>query len=268
VPWRGRVDAPALLRAGRQVTLYTAEPGRLAEAASQGAAVAAGAVLYRLESVDIARGLRVGAAQLAAAQADLASRSFDAERRRAQQAAAARASEAAASLAHAEARAVDLDVRAPFAGYLTDVPRGLVPGADLRRLEPLGILVDPASILVDAYVGEADLDRVAPGSTAVFLRPQGERLHLVVSDIAQVSTRALEAAELASLNGGPLTVRRTAQGVLVPERAVYRVQFAVRSTVPIIRREPGHVVVAAPAESLIRATWRRIVALLQREAVL
>ncbi len=266
VPWRGRVDAPALLRAGRQATLYTAEPGRLLTAAPPGTRLAAGAALYTLESVEINHALRAGAAQLAAAQADLASRSFDAERRRAQQAAAARASESAASLAHAEARAADLIVRAPFAGVLLDVPRGLAPGADLRRLEPLGVLVDPATILVEAYVGEADLDRVRPGAAASFLRPDGGRLDLVVSDIAQSSTRALEAAELASPHGGALPARRAAQGMLVPEQAVYRVQFIVLSSTQALQREPGHVVIDAPAESLARGTWRRLVALLRRES--
>ncbi len=268
VPWRGRVDAPGILRAARQATLYTAEPGRLLALAADQSATEAGAALFTLASADIAHAIRVASAQLAAAQADLASRSFDAERRRAQQAAAARASEAAAAFAHAEARAADLTVRAPFAGIVVDVPRSLAVGADIKRLEPLGVLIDPAGPVVEAYVSENDLDRVALGAGAVFLRGDGSRLGLRVTDIALVSTRALEAAELGSPNGGAIPARRDARGVLVPEHAVYRVQFAVQAGQAVTSREVGHVVIGAPAESLVRATYRRAVALLQRETAL
>lgn len=269
VPWRGRVDAPGLLRAARQATLYTNEPGRLLSVTETGARVQAGATLFKLESAEIDHALRSAAAQLAGAQADLASRSFDAERRRAQQAAMATASEAAASLAHAETRALDLVVRAPFDGVISDVPKGLRRGDDLRRLEPLGVLIDDSAALVDAYVGEADLDRVRLGANATFLREDGARLRLQVHDIDRVSTRQLDAQELASPNGGTLPARKDAHGTLVPEHAVYRVQLTVvDSAAPVQRRLAGQVVIEAPAESLVRATYRRAVAVLWRESAL
>lgn len=269
VPWRGRVDAPGVLRAARQATLYTVEPGRLVKLTENGARVAAGAVLFTLESADIDHVLRTSAAQLAGAQADLASRSFDPERRRAQQAAMAMASAAAATLAHAEARAADLAVLAPFAGVMTDVPAWLRRGDDLKRLEPLGVLIDPMAPIVEAYVAEADLDRVLPGAKAVFLREDGPRVELLVRDIERVSTRLLEAPELASPNGGELPTRKDARGGNVPEHAVYRVQLTFAGAPPVVtRRIAGHVVIEAPAESLARATYRRAVAVLRRESAL
>ncbi len=268
-PWRGRVDAPGILRAARQATLYTVEPGRLVKLTGNGSRVDAGAVLFALESADIDHDLRTSAAQLAGAQADLAARSFDAERRRAQQAAMAMASASAATLAHAEARAAALAVVAPFPGLLTDVPAALRRGDDLKRLEPLGVLIDTAAPIVEAYVGEADLDRVRPGARAVFLREDGLRVDLYVRDVDRVSTRLLEAAELASPNGGALPARKDSHGGIVPEHAVYRVQLAFPGTPPAVtRRIAGHVVIEAPAESLARATYRRAVAVLRRESAL
>lgn len=268
-PWRGRVDAPGVLRAARQATLYTVEPGRLVKLTETGARVPTGAVLFTLESADIDHVLRTSAAQLAGAQADLASRSFDSERRRAQQAAMAMASAAAATLAHAEARAADLAVIAPFPGVLTDVPAALRRGDDLKRLEPLGVLIDPTAPIVEAYVGEADLDRVLPGARAAFLSEDGPRIALLVRDVDRVSTRVLEAAEIASPNGGALPARKDGHGAIVPEHAVYRVQLVFAGTPPpVTRRMAGHVVIEAPAESLARATYRRAVAVLRRESAL
>ena len=266
VPWRGRVDAPAVLRSGRQATLYTNEPGRLTRAAAQGERFAEGEVVFTLDSPEITHAVRVAQAELDQAQADVASRSFDPERRRSQQASLAVASEAAAALAHAEARAADLVVRAPFAGLLTDIPPGVGAGADLRRLEPLGVLIDPADPVVEAYVSEADLPRLTEGAAARFVRSAGGTLRLRVMAIGHASTRTLEPPELASVHNGPIAVRRDAKGDMMPDRAVFRVLLSVEDGAPVLRREVGQVAIEAAAESEARMLFRRVVALLRRES--
>jgi putative peptide zinc metalloprotease protein len=266
VPWRGRIDAPGVLRAAHQATLYASEPGRLTTAPLQGQRFTEGQPVFTLASPEITHALEVAAAELDGAQADLTARSFDAERRRAQQASLAAASEAAAALAHARARADDLVVRAPFEGIMTDIPPGLQKGADLRRLEPLGVLIDPAEAVVEAYVAEADLPRLVEGATARFVRPVDKALRLRVIAIAHASTRALEPPELASIHDGPIAVRRDPHGAMAPEGAEYRVLLALEDGSPVQRREVGHVVIDAPAESAARALYRRAAALLLREA--
>ena len=226
-PWRGRIDAPGLLRAERQATLYANEAGRLAAAPVQGQRLAAGEAAFTLVSPEVDHALKRASAELDAAQADLAAQSFDAERRRTQPVSLAAVSEAAASLSHAQARAAALSVRAPFAGVLTDIPPGIATGTDVRRLEPLGILIDPSGMVVEAYVAEADLPRLAVGARARFVQPYGGSLPLRVTAIASASTRTLEPPELASVHGGPIAVRRDAKGELAPEQAVYRVLLTV-----------------------------------------
>ncbi len=81
-PWDGHVDAPALLRADRQATLYAAEPGRLAIMSATGRRVEAGEVLFALDSADIDHRRRVAAAQLAGLRARLVNQAFDPERAR------------------------------------------------------------------------------------------------------------------------------------------------------------------------------------------
>jgi putative peptide zinc metalloprotease protein len=267
VPWRGRLDAPALLRADKQATLLAAEAGRLAQMVPRNALVAEGSVLFRLESVEIDHDREVARAQLEAAQAGLSTGTFDPDRRRAQQASYARVSEAAAALSRADSRAESLLIRAPFAGEIRDIPPNLRIGDDLKRSEPLGVLVALGPPIVEAYVAEADLDRVAKGAKATFIPVDGETLPFMVAEVARTSTRTLDVPELSSTHDGPVAVRRTSSGSFVPDRALYRVVLTGAAPLaPPTIRTAGHVVIEAPARSAADLVYRRALALVLRES--
>lgn len=267
VPWRGRVDAPALLRAERQMVLMAAEPGRLVEMVAERTRVAEGQVLFRMDSVEIDHDIAAARAQLEAAQAEQTAGTYNPERRRAQQAAFARTSEASAALARSESRAGSLEVTAPFAGEVRDIPPDLRVGAQIRRLERLGILVAADSSMVEAFVSEADLDRIRPGAAARFVQVDGDTLDLEVTDVAHASTRALEVIELASTHEGPIAVRKGPQNTLVPEHALYRVLLTGKRPLgTTTSRTVGTVVIDAPPRSLADIVYRRAVALFLREA--
>lgn len=267
VPWRGRVDAPALLRAERQMALMAAEPGRLVEMVAEKTRVAEGQVLFRMDSVEIDHDIAAARAQLEAAQAEQTAGTYNPERRRAQQAAFARTSEAAAALARSESRAGSLEVTAPFAGEVRDIPPDLRVGAQIRRLERLGVLVAADSSMVEAFVSEADLDRIRPGAAARFVQVDGDTLDLEVTEVAHASTRALEVIELASTHEGPIAVRRGPQNTLVPEHALYRVLLTGKRPLgTTTSRTVGTVVIDAPPRSLADIVYRRAVALFLREA--
>lgn len=266
VPWRGRIDAPALWRSERQVALLAAEPGRIVSMTREGTEVSAGDAVFRLESVEIAHDIATARAQLEGAQADQMAGTYNPERRRAQQAASARTSEAVATLARSESRAGLLEVVAPFAGQVRDVPPDLQVGTQVRRLERLGVLVAAGDSIVEAYVAEADLERVRVGATARFIQVDGATLPLVVSEIAHASTRVLDVPELASTHEGPIAVRRGPQNSLVPENATYRVVLVGAEPMgPARSRAVGTVVIDAPPRSFFDIVYRRAVALLLRE---
>lgn len=267
VPWRGRVDAPALLRAERQAVLLAAEPGRLVSMVSEKARVTEGQVLFRMDSVEIDHDIAAARAQLEAAQAEQTAGTYNPERRRAQQAALARTSEAGAALARSESRAGSLEVTAPFAGEVRDIPTDLRVGAQIRRLERLGVLVAADTSVVEAFVSEADLDRVQPGAAARFIQVDGDTLLLKVAEVAHASTRALEVIELASTHEGPISVRRGPQNTLVPEHALYRVLLVGEQPLgTTTSRTIGTVVIDAPPRSIADIIYRRTVALFLREA--
>jgi putative peptide zinc metalloprotease protein len=269
VPWRGRVDAPGLLRAERQFSLLAVEPGRLVAMVKENQRVAQGDVLFKLESVEIERAVKIATAQLEAAQAGLSTGAFDNDRRRAQQASYAKVTESAAALLKAETRAANLVVRAPFAGEVRDIPASLRLGDDIKRREGMGVLVSPHAAVVEAYVVEADLDRVVPGARASLLLLDGVTVPLVVSEIGHASTRQLEVPELASVHDGPVAVRRGSGGVLVPDRTIYRVMLVSDGPLPpLTSRMVGKVVIEAPQRSAATAIYRRVMALAMRESAL
>ena len=269
VPWRGRVDAPALLKADKQVALLAAEPGRLAFMVEPHTPVREGQDIFLFESVDISHSLDVARAQLEVAQAEYAVTSFNPDKRRAQQASYARISEVTASLSRAEARAANLRVRAPFAGTLKDVPPDLRIADDVRRGEKLGILIASDRTQVEAYVAEPDLDRVHVGAGAKLILIDGRVVPLVVQDIAHASTRSLDVPELASTNEGPIAVRRGPSSTLVPDRSIYRVVLsATNPAFTATTRLVGRVAIDAPARSAADLIYRKTVALLLRESAL
>ena len=267
VPWRGRVDAPALLRSDRQLTLLAAEPGRLVWMVPQAARVAEGEVIYRFESMEVEHEIATAKAKLAAAQADQNVGSFNPARRRDQPATSARAAEAAAAVVRAESRARNLELKAPFAGDVRDIPNDLRLGDDVRRLERLGVLVSTAPSTIEAYIAESDLDRVAVGAKARFISADGPTLTLTVAEVARTSTRALEVPELASLYEGAIPVRKTGSGPLVPDGAIYRVLLMGSPPLgPTASRTVGDVVIDAPRRSPAVTLYRRAVAIVMREA--
>ena len=56
-----------------------------------------------------------------------------------------------------------LEVTAPIAGKVVDVDDGLAPGMWVKAKSRLASVINPAAVAVEAYVDEADLDRIAVG---------------------------------------------------------------------------------------------------------
>lgn len=227
LPWQTAVQAPALWAAGRHVTLYAPGPGRLARiAVGEGEAVAAGAPLFVLDHPELGyRRERAGRqAEIVAGEREQG-RFAAALRERARVLTAEDAAVAAADTAAARQQQ-RLELRAPFAGTAIDLEPDLAPGTWLGKGQRLGALRDTGPARIVAYVGEDDIDRIAPGAACRFYPEALDRPVLAcrVAAIDPAAVRALQEPLLANLFGGPLPVR--AQGrQLIPERALYRLRI-------------------------------------------
>ncbi|MGN6084628.1 HlyD family efflux transporter periplasmic adaptor subunit [Trinickia sp.] len=261
VPWRSEVSAPALMRAAKQATLYVAEPGQLVRQSGNGVAVTAGQPVFELRSPTVEYHKAVALATLAGEQSRMKGQAFDPEEAAMIGVGEQELQGAIAAVDQVAAQEALLTVRAPFSGVVTDVPP-MREGEWLPRREPLAVLIDPSSAAVEAFVGEADLPRVHPGARARFFPENGDPpIDLVVSGVEASSARVLDVAELASVNGGGVAVRKTADNKLVPETAVYRAVLVPRDRgVKAWRRLRGQVNIDGDRASLIGQIYRRVVA--------
>ena len=130
-------------------------------------------------------------------------------------------------------------------------------------------MINPAGITVEAYVDEADLERVAVGDAATFYAEADSRIQvpLRVTEIARASSRVLPDPALASVYGGPITVRPQKKDELIPDRTLYRVTLtpSADSLTPsrVLR---GEVTMRGEAISIAARTWRAFSAIVVREA--
>lgn len=269
VPWQGRISAPALLRAVHQTPIFTAVGGQLVRTSPNAARVTRGETMFVLRSPDIAYQQHAAQYQLKGLRVRLAGLAFDPSSADDMPVALGELASAAARLRSADAEATHLTVRAPFSGLLMDVPRGLRPDVWLPRGELLGILIDPRSQVVEAYVNEADVTRVHPGAAATFWPENGgASVALTVRAVSPTAVATLDQPELASIYGGGVAAHQEKDGRLVPEAAVYRVVLDAvglpPGTPPELRR--GWVTIDGDRASILFRIWQRAVALAVREA--
>jgi putative peptide zinc metalloprotease protein len=270
IPWRNSVEGPALMRsASVEAVFVPAEGGQVtAVRVNNGDEVVKGQLLVSLASPDIAY-------KLAQSRTDLALIEWQLDVQSVAPALLAKSlvatHEYEAALAGYRALADDaarLEVRAPIAGRIVELPHELQAGQWVAANERLLMVVQPDRALVEAYVSEADLARIAVGTPAVFYREEGwgEPANAQVVRIERANARILTEPYLASRFGGGVPVREIRSGEWVPESTVYRVMLKPDLPAAPDRVLRGHVVLSGVPESLAARAWRRIVAVAIRES--
>ncbi|CAN5379648.1 hemolysin D [soil metagenome] len=276
LPWRSAVEAPALLKSQQHVDVYTpefgAQVGRVV--VRDGEAVEKGTQLIQLTSPDLDYRLGRAKTEIEILEWQIGARGANAETL-----ARSQVTEREYETAIAEYRALidlqsRLEIAAPVTGRIVDVADALVPGTWLAGKSRLMSVVDPANMTVEAYVDEADLDRLHVGDRASFFAEADSRIAfpLVLQEIARASTRLLSEPALASTNGGPIAVRNPNQNQkqkeLVPDRTIYRLRLAIvdGNNIPATRTLRGDVILHGEPVSLARRMWRTAMAVFVRES--
>ncbi|MCW2242492.1 HlyD family efflux transporter periplasmic adaptor subunit [Azospirillum canadense] len=270
VPWRGTVNAPAVLRAEQQASIFVPKGARLVEVgAVSGGAVEAGQPLFRFDSPDLAHDRAQAERKAEVARWRTEVQSLDRsllERTQAGWRELEAAQAEARGLAEEEAK---LTVTAPFAGVVQDVADPLSPGEWLPEGMKLATVVSPRSPLIEAYVAEEDLARVPTGASGAFLADAGEDRWIParVVAIAATSSRTLPEPAVASVYGGTVPTRITRGDVLVPESPVYRVLLRPEEGAATPARiTRGMVRMDGAAESMVARLWRIAVGVVLRES--
>lgn len=276
VPWRSAVEAPALLKSPQHIDIFAPEFGaRLASiSVHDGDSVAKGAPLLQLASPDLEYRLGRARTEIEISEWQLGARGANPELL-----ARSQVTEREYEAARAEYRAlqdqkVRLNVMSPIAGQVVDVAEALDSGSWLAAKSRLMSVIDPANMTVEAYVDEADLERITVGDAASFVAEADTRIEfpLRLTEIARASTTVLPDPSLASTMGGPIAVRpqkqNEKQNELVPDRTLYRVRLALAEghPAPVTRILRGQVILRGEAISLVRRLWRLALAVVIRES--
>lgn len=276
LPWRAAVEAPALLKSQQHIDIFAPEFGaRLARInVHEGDSVVRGTPLLQLISPDLDYRLARARTEIEISEWQLGARGANPELL-----ARSQVTEREYETARAEYRALQdmqsrLLVTTPVAGKVVDVAEALEPGTWFAAKTRLMSVVDPAGITVEAYVDEADLDRIAVGDAAVFMAEADTRITFALRlvEIARAGTKSLPDPVLASTLGGPIAVRaqkqNDKQSELVPDRTVYRLRLSVADTTaaPVSRILRGEVILRGEPVSLVRRIWRAALAAAVRES--
>ena len=226
VPWPTRLSASGHLKPQESFTVYAPAGAQLVELPFRdGSEVRQGATLVKLASPDLTLRWQRAETRLVqlreqAAAASVGDTALQQNVQVLQQELAAAQAERASVQADAARHAP----AAPFAGRVHAIDPELKPGDWVRRQEPLLTLVRPGAWIVETYLDEDAIRRVAPGDTARFYADglAGPALPLRVASVDKDAARVLPQAMLAVKNGGSV-LTRDKDGQLVPERSVYRV---------------------------------------------
>lgn len=269
IPWQGRIALPGLLRADPVVVMYAPFSGIVGgNQIKDKQTVKAGQILVSVNNPDIEYDLGQAKRRVRslAWQVDKGtiSRNFS-ERRGSLFEDLQRADAEAQGLQEQMERQT---IAAPFSGTLIDLSPDLKMGGWVSAGEPLFAVQGKGIPVIDAYVLEGSLHRLAVGAKSVFVpdNPELQPVRATLVDIDRLASRSLDTLSLASVYGGPISVRPVNNG-LVPEQAFYRVKLRVEDTSEIPELEMRGVVhINAPAESLIAELWRSAAAVILRES--
>ncbi|MEO5345888.1 MAG: HlyD family efflux transporter periplasmic adaptor subunit [Magnetococcus sp. YQC-9] len=232
IPWKGTIQAPALLQRAGHTTLHAPSAARVVERrVEEGDTVESGQVLLRLESPDLLNQLEIARQKIDLARwksdfrggtPNLLKRSLINDRELEVELTRQR---------ELQRQEKQLTLTAPFSGRIVRFDRMLAPGLWVAHGEPLLEVTQPNAWQVTAYVREIDLPRISTGSHGIFLSEgiDWPALPGTITDIAPVGSSAIEELALFSQHGGNVPVKRDPQGQWLPTTALYRLVWRPES---------------------------------------
>ncbi|GJL59182.1 MAG: hypothetical protein NPIRA03_20390 [Nitrospirales bacterium] len=161
-----------------------------------------------------------------------------------------------------------LTLHAPFSGVVTDLASSLHPGLWVNSDMAMGQVIGEHPSVMLALATEKEKTRLSVGNEGWFYPddptrpPRQGRLR----DLRHVDESEMALPYLASTYSGGVPVRQDAQGRLIPEHSVYRVELDVTDKDPswnqVVR---GVVHVKGSGQSVMGHLWARVASILIRE---
>ncbi len=275
VPWSTTVIVPAVLEPAEVARLHVPVPARIVSLdVSRGAHVEKGASLASLSSVALEHEMRL--AQLKAAVLDLrlARQTSDTTDREMATILQRERWSLEETMSGLQQRMNELKVVSPRTGHLTTLVEHAAPGRWVPPSEPIAIVHSDSGARVRGLVAAADVSRVRPGMSAVFIPNdlfQRSR-QATVMEVAAAPSTSIDQLELAASHGGTIPSRLTSNRAAAPLSS----QYAVIARLPgdhlgpeaLVPPQPqvGVLRVSGDAQGLLQRIWNRILLVLVRES--
>ena len=270
VPWPGRVSASAMLRPAESWPVFSPSGALVSELPfSEGQQVATGALLVRLHVPDLALKRASLQARIDAQQWQAASSGLDSEWQKRMLVSQETLQTLRTEMTGLQTEQLQFAPRAPYSGQLRDLHPDLQVGQWLSGKEKIATLVrEGTPWVVETWLDEEAVQRLRVGDRAVFMRDsgQGPVLELTVSSVDRDASRLLPRKELAAPAGGHVLIRER-KGVLIPERAIYRVLYSIDGLPPTLTGAQwrGTVVTQVQAQAPAWRYLRNAAAVMVRE---
>ncbi|WP_218511725.1 HlyD family efflux transporter periplasmic adaptor subunit [Variovorax sp. dw_308] len=265
MPWQTQIHSYGVARAEHQLRVFAPFPALIRDIHGMGT-VRAGDALVMLEQPDIAErvtrseaGVRSFNARLTGLLAEPAGLSEEAATRQRLDVQIQEQSAARSEIAR-------LNLQAPFDGQWRDVDPNWQAGQWAGTKEALGVLVDPRTWQVDAYVRPDEVHRIEGGAGVRFY-PEGHFTPIEGRVVAIGSTRVaqLEHRQLASRFGGPLATSKQGEA-LVPTPALFHVLVQLDAPPPGMQEVRGHLQIDGARRSLLGEGATQLLAVVRRES--
>ncbi|MBF0440037.1 MAG: HlyD family efflux transporter periplasmic adaptor subunit [Magnetococcales bacterium] len=264
IPWKGSLQAPAVLQREQQVTLYAPMAGQiLSRMVEPDTLVAKGQPLLQMVSPELENQMEITRSKI-----DLSSWKihFRGSVPALIKQSGINDKELELGLTHLEGlqhQREKLTVTAPFDGRVTFVGREIKNDVWVASGEPLLQLTHPDRWQLIAYIREGELSQVEPGDSGRFL-PEGidwDPIECQVISIAPVGATRIDEPVLFTQFGGTVPVRRNAQGQWIPTTAIYRVILQPKMNVTALPHLLRGIVV------IKHHTARSLLSMIQRTAL-
>ncbi|MBU0500724.1 MAG: HlyD family efflux transporter periplasmic adaptor subunit [Gammaproteobacteria bacterium] len=235
LPWRGTLTLPAVHRASAFQAIFPPSPALLIESlVTAGKRVDQNEPLFRLIDPEIDRELERQRREARLAALELSRQAGDPERLEQRLVLEERLEKARCEIRRQQKRQEQLVIKAPFAGRIQTTAEGLTPGRWVGTREELAYLVAPGKSEVIAYLGEEDIETAKPGDRGRFyaVDPALGPVEVVLKEIDPAPVQQFGHNDLyvASTHGGEVAAKRSPEGQVVPEKAIYRLRLELKDT--------------------------------------
>ena len=271
IPWQTRIEAPAVLKAGKQSEIYMPFPAKLTQVLVQsGEKVDAGQLLFEFNSSTLDFKIEQMLSKVKALRWQL---SFHAQQQGLNQRSQITQGELKTALSEYKSLLDErqrLFVRAPFSGVVLDINEQLSVDQWISQDELLLTVAQFEHYRIEAYVDEVYLGQLLQNSQQAVFYP--EQLSWPAIDCQLVSIDNAASSQIkpafASRYTGSIPIKRNhRQQALIPETSVYRVGLQADKKGQVINQAiRGNVMIDAPAESIAAVLWKQVLSIIIKES--